>query len=155
MIYSHYISPEDGGNMFLRNVCIYLQVHTELQHRSPTLTLQSSFCVLMLLVLLYLRRWLCRMSARAGGGEVCGRAVHALRNTQHTGSQFHIRCSHSARREGGSTSVGSSSRFPRRDLDTEVSWGSNCPVYLATCSCQQLCYPNIRFLWGCLLRSIK
>jgi hypothetical protein len=28
-----YLSPEDGGSMFLRNVGIYLQVHTALQPR--------------------------------------------------------------------------------------------------------------------------
>jgi hypothetical protein len=30
--------PEDGGSMFLRNVGIYLQVHTALQFRRPTWT---------------------------------------------------------------------------------------------------------------------
>jgi hypothetical protein len=38
-------NPEDGDNMFLRNVGIYLQVHTTLQTRRPTLknyTLGSS-----------------------------------------------------------------------------------------------------------------
>jgi hypothetical protein len=28
--------PEVGGSMFLRNVAIYLQVHTALQHRQQT-----------------------------------------------------------------------------------------------------------------------
>jgi hypothetical protein len=30
------VSLEDGGSMFLRNVCIYLQIHTALQPRIPT-----------------------------------------------------------------------------------------------------------------------
>jgi hypothetical protein len=31
-----YFSPEDGGSMFLRNIGVYLQVHTALQPRRPT-----------------------------------------------------------------------------------------------------------------------
>jgi hypothetical protein len=34
-------SPEDGGSMFLRNVGIYLQVHTALHPRRPTSTNNS------------------------------------------------------------------------------------------------------------------
>jgi hypothetical protein len=35
-------SPEDGGSMFLRNVDIYLQVHTELLSRRPTSIFQTT-----------------------------------------------------------------------------------------------------------------
>jgi hypothetical protein len=33
----HYVSPEDGGSMFLRNVGIFLEVHTVLQPRRSIL----------------------------------------------------------------------------------------------------------------------
>jgi hypothetical protein len=37
----HYFNPEDGGSIFLRNVGICLQFHTELQLRTPTWTFLS------------------------------------------------------------------------------------------------------------------
>jgi hypothetical protein len=38
--YAVYTNPEDGGNMFLRNVAIYLGVHTTLQATRPIWTSQ-------------------------------------------------------------------------------------------------------------------
>jgi hypothetical protein len=35
------VLPEDGGSMSLRNVGIYLQVHTKLHSRRPTLTRET------------------------------------------------------------------------------------------------------------------
>jgi hypothetical protein len=36
-IFGHFI-PEDGETIFLRNIGVYLQIHTILSHRSPTAT---------------------------------------------------------------------------------------------------------------------
>jgi hypothetical protein len=35
-----FFKAEDGGSMFLKNVGIYLQVHTALQPKGPTLKLE-------------------------------------------------------------------------------------------------------------------
>lgn len=36
------LSPEDGGSIFLRNICVYLHVHAALHHTSPILNIFPS-----------------------------------------------------------------------------------------------------------------
>jgi hypothetical protein len=43
-VFLYYFSPEDGDSILLRNVGMYQQVHTALQHRRPTATLHFVCC---------------------------------------------------------------------------------------------------------------